>query len=61
MFNLSGSIKDRMALNILRKAYERGTLRPGQPIAEATSGHTGQPIEHVQTCALPLAFSNGPR
>lgn len=49
MFNLSGSIKDRMALNILRNAYERGTLRLGQPIAEATSGHAGQPIEHVQT------------
>jgi cysteine synthase len=40
-FNMTGSIKDRMALHILRKAYERGLLRPGAPIAEATSGNTG--------------------
>ncbi len=39
--NLSGSIKDRMAFHILRRAYERGTLRPGGRIIEATSGNTG--------------------
>ena len=39
--NMTGSIKDRMALHILRKGYERGTLQPGAPIAEATSGNTG--------------------
>jgi len=39
--NLTGSIKDRMALHILRRAYLRGTLKPGAPIAEATSGNTG--------------------
>ncbi len=40
-FNLTGSIKDRMALHVLRVAYERGEIRAGQPIAEATSGNTG--------------------
>ncbi|MEK7234136.1 MAG: PLP-dependent cysteine synthase family protein [Elusimicrobiota bacterium] len=40
-FNLTGSIKDRMALHILARAYERGLLRPGAAIAEATSGNTG--------------------
>lgn len=40
-FNFTGSIKDRMALHILRKAYESGALKPGAPIAEATSGNTG--------------------
>ncbi|MBI4350309.1 MAG: cysteine synthase family protein [Elusimicrobia bacterium] len=40
-FNLTGSIKDRMALYILSKASECGTLEPGAPIAEATSGNTG--------------------
>ena len=30
-----------MALHILRKAYAEGTIRPGVPIAEATSGNTG--------------------
>jgi cysteine synthase A len=39
--NLTGSIKDRMALHILRRAYEQGTIQPGDRIAEATSGNTG--------------------
>lgn len=39
--NLTGSIKDRMALHILRKAIARGELRSGDTIAEATSGNTG--------------------
>jgi cysteine synthase A len=39
--NMTGSIKDRMALHILGKGYERGLLAPGAPIAEATSGNTG--------------------
>ena len=39
--NMTGSIKDRMALHILRKGYERGLLVQGAPIAEATSGNTG--------------------
>ena len=39
--NMTGSIKDRMALHVLGKAYERGLLRPGAAIAEATSGNTG--------------------
>lgn len=40
-FNLTGSIKDRMAMHVLRCAYETGAIAPGQPIAEATSGNTG--------------------
>lgn len=40
-FNFTGSIKDRMALHILRQAHESGVLKPGAPIAEATSGNTG--------------------
>jgi cysteine synthase A len=39
--NMTGSIKDRMALHILRHAHMDGTLRPGDTIAEATSGNTG--------------------
>lgn len=39
--NLTGSIKDRMAFHILKKAYRTGTLQPEAPIAEATSGNTG--------------------
>ncbi len=39
--NMTGSIKDRMALHILRRGYESGALKPGWPIIEATSGNTG--------------------
>jgi cysteine synthase A len=39
--NMTGSVKDRMALHILRKAYERGGLEPGALLVEATSGNTG--------------------
>lgn len=39
--NLTGSIKDRMALHILKKGYANGQLRPGDTIVEATSGNTG--------------------
>lgn len=39
--NLTGSIKDRMAFHILRTAYQKGAIKPGDVIAEATSGNTG--------------------
>ena len=40
-YNLSGSVKDRMALNILQSAYKNGTISPDHAIAETTSGNTG--------------------
>jgi cysteine synthase A len=39
--NMTGSIKDRMALHILRQGYARGVLKQGDLIIEATSGNTG--------------------
>lgn len=39
--NMTGSVKDRMALWVLRRAYERGELHAGDTIVEATSGNTG--------------------
>jgi cysteine synthase A len=39
--NMTGSIKDRMAFHILKKAYQEGKIQPGDTIAEATSGNTG--------------------
>ena len=39
--NMTGSIKDRMALHIIRQAHARGALQPGGLIVEATSGNTG--------------------
>ncbi|MGA2669480.1 MAG: cysteine synthase family protein [Ignavibacteria bacterium] len=39
--NMTGSIKDRMALYILQSAYDSGRIKPGDMIAEATSGNTG--------------------
>ncbi len=40
-FNLTGSIKDRMAFHIINKAYQTGKLKKGDRIVEATSGNTG--------------------
>jgi len=40
-YNPTGSIKDRMASYILKKAEEAGDLKPGSTIVEASSGNTG--------------------
>ena len=40
-YNLSGSIKDRVAYYILSEAYKKGTIKQGDTIVEATSGNTG--------------------
>ncbi|MCF6464858.1 PLP-dependent cysteine synthase family protein [Clostridium sp. Cult2] len=40
-YNLTGSIKDRMALHIIDKGYRTGKLKEGYRIVEATSGNTG--------------------
>src|SRR5437867_4715232 len=39
--NPGGSVKDRAALSIIRDAEERGALRPGGLVVEATAGNTG--------------------
>jgi cysteine synthase A len=39
--NMTGSIKDRMAFHILKNAYQKNRIQPGDTIAEATSGNTG--------------------
>src|ERR1041385_7355627 len=39
--NPGGSMKDRMTLNMVGHAEERGELKPGGTIVEATSGNTG--------------------
>ena len=39
--NFTGSIKDRMAFEILKGAYLVGNIQPGDTIVEATSGNTG--------------------
>jgi cysteine synthase A len=51
--NFTGSIKDRMALHILQRAYETGLIAPGDPIAEATSGNTG-----ISFCAIGRALGH---
>ena len=40
-FNPGGSIKDRIAMNIIDDAEEKGLLQPGGTVVEATSGNTG--------------------
>jgi cystathionine beta-synthase len=45
--NPAGSMKDRVALNIIRDAEQRGMLGPGGTIIEATSGNTGAGLAMV--------------
>ncbi len=39
--NPAGSVKDRPALSMIRHAEDRGTIKPGDTLIEATSGNTG--------------------
>ncbi|NRB16443.1 MAG: cysteine synthase A [Rhodobacteraceae bacterium] len=48
-FNPGGSVKDRLALNIVEAAEREGRLQPGQTVVEATSGNTG--IGLAMVCA----------
>ena len=51
--NLTGSIKDRMALHILKDAYAQGNIKTGDTIVEATSGNTG-----ISLSAIGKAFGH---
>ena len=46
-FNPAGSVKDRLALAIILDAEQRGLLKPGQTVVEATSGNTGVALAAV--------------
>lgn len=46
-YNLTGSIKDRVAFYIMKKAYEDNLIKQGDKIVEATSGNTG-----IAFCAM---------
>lgn len=46
-FNPAGSVKDRIALNMIADAEEKGILKPGATIIEPTSGNTGIGIAAV--------------
>mmetsp|Transcript_5585 Transcript_5585/g.15792 ORF Transcript_5585/g.15792 Transcript_5585/m.15792 type:complete len:379 (-) Transcript_5585:708-1844(-) len=48
-FNPLASVKDRLALAIIQDAEERGALKPGDTVVEATSGNTG--IAVAMVCA----------
>jgi cysteine synthase A len=49
-FNPMGSVKDRLAFGIILDAENRGVLKPGQTVVEATSGNTG--IALAMVCAV---------
>lgn len=49
-FNPGGSVKDRIALNIIEAAEREGRLKPGGTVVEATSGNTGLGLAIV--CAI---------
>jgi len=46
-FNPGGSVKDRLALAVILDAEQRGLLKPGDTVVEATSGNTGVALAMV--------------
>lgn len=52
-YNITGSIKDRVAYYIIKRAYEEGKLKKGMTIVEATSGNTG-----IALSAIGALFGN---
>jgi cysteine synthase A len=53
--NMTGSIKDRMALHIMNKACALGALEPGATVIEATSGNTGISFAGIgRACGHPV-------
>lgn len=52
-YNLTGSIKDRVAYYIIQEAYKSGKLKKGMEIVEATSGNTG-----IALAAMGAFFGN---
>ena len=52
-YNITGSIKDRVAYYIIKEAYKSGKLRKGMTIVEATSGNTG-----IALAAMGAYFGN---
>ena len=52
-FNITGSIKDRVAYYIINEAYKEGKLKKGMEIVEATSGNTG-----IALAAMGAYFGN---
>ena len=49
-FNPGGSVKDRIALNMIEEAERSGRLKPGGTVVESTSGNTG--VGLAIACAL---------
>lgn len=49
--NPSGSLKDRIALHMVREAERRGDLKPGMRVVEPTSGNTGAGLALVSAIA----------
>ena len=49
-FNPLSSVKDRLVIAIIEDAEQRGAIRPGQTVVEATSGNTG--IALAMVCAV---------
>lgn len=47
--NVAGSVKDRIALNMIRTAEQAGVLKPDSIIVEATSGNTGIGLAAIGT------------
>ena len=58
-FNPMASVKDRLAYAIIRDAEDKGELKPGQTVIEATSGNTGIALAMVSPSASSACSASG--
>ena len=60
-FNLTGSVKDRMAAFIVEDAEKRGLLKPGGTIVENSSGNTGAALALISAIKGLSLYYHHPR
>ena len=54
MLNPGGSVKDRVALQIMQEAFASKTLQPGGLITEGTAGSTGKASLYISGSGCPV-------
>ena len=60
-YNPFGSVKDRVAENLLRDAEQKGLIEEGQQLVEPTSGNTGMGLAMLANAKVTMCTVRGPQ